>query len=339
MTSFRTKAVSTASLLAGISAVAGVALMLAAPAGAQTNAAPQAASAAPAAPAGPTLTGPRRPGVFSAGSIDAVKYTPTCGDFDVGIDAAAIQESTSRTFILEQERLFNGLQDRWDAWQDCITQNANIDYLALQKLMADSVRVQLEGGVTNYNATSQAAQAAVSRIQALGSRAAPKKEKKRRGKEEAVAAVAEVVEPEIPLPTWSMSGDRAFGSLSGGTVDAIAYTSGCPAFDLRVSPEGFGSVTSGATFNSMITALNAGREPLLAWNKCVGDEANKDFKDIEDVINTGASAVLNPAIARYSQRRGAIQTQLNFHRAPGGVLAPADVRRPPAKAAPKKKKN
>jgi hypothetical protein len=59
-------------------------------------------------------------------------------------------------------------------------------------------------------------------------------------------------------------------------------------------------------------------------------EVARDYATIQERINTGRRAVLEPALAAYQQRYGFIQSRLNLQKQPGGVLAPPEAAPRPA---------
>ena len=54
-------------------------------------------------------------------------------------------------------------------------------------------------------------------------------------------------------------------------------------------------------------------------------EVARDYSTIQERINAGRRAVLEPALAAYQQRYGFIQSRINLQKQPGGVLAPPDA--------------
>ena len=54
-------------------------------------------------------------------------------------------------------------------------------------------------------------------------------------------------------------------------------------------------------------------------------EVARDYSTIQERINAGRRAVLEPALAAYQQRYGFIQSRINLQKQPGGVLAPPEA--------------
>jgi hypothetical protein len=311
-----------------------------APAAAATPAAPPAAAPAPATPAAPateSVSAPRRPGTFTAGTVSTMRYTPNCGAFEIGMDAEAIQNATSRAFLQEQQTRYNGLQARWEAWQDCITVNAQVDYDQFEPLLSRTVRGKVDADVANFNAVAAAPAANVSRVQALRRPPPPPPPRNRRGQQPAEAAAPAVAPtpPGVPPITWTTPTGRFPGVFSGGRADQMTYAFGCPEYRLEVTANDFNTTQDPLAFNAMVEILRSAPERLTPYHQCLADQANQDLQSLDEVVNGGADAVLRPAAEAYGRQRAEIQRQLNLHREPGGLLAAGDApRRPAAPATP-----
>jgi hypothetical protein len=308
---------------------------------------PVVAMAQSAEPAAATRTIERKPGVFSGGPISSLTYTPSCGQFEVGIDAAAIQESTSRDFVASQARLFDTLQDRWDAYNDCVLENARVDFDLFVTRDADGtakfgrvveagVKGPNDAMVAQFNAARDAAAANQPRIAEIAARRPARPERRRRGEE---APAAPPPEEGLPAVTWVAPADdaRFEGTISAGPANTVTYTSGCPAYSVESSAEAFNTSQSPTHFNGLIDLLNTAPGKIQQASSCVSGQASDDANMIDDVINRGVDAFLRPQIEAYGIRRSAIQTQLNFHRQPGGLLAPPELRRPTPAPAPRRR--
>jgi hypothetical protein len=94
--------------------IATAAIGLVAAIGAQFGGVPAfAQSATPAAAPAPAASNiPVHAGNFSGGKVDSITYSPTCPVFKFDMDAAAIQESTSRTFVEGEKRRFDGVREK-----------------------------------------------------------------------------------------------------------------------------------------------------------------------------------------------------------------------------------
>lgn len=328
-------------LAAALGAPAALAQAAAAPTAPTAPAAPRAApatpaaAAAPAAPAGETVQVIRRKGTFTPGTVETMRYTPNCGAFVIGMDAEAIQNATSRQFLLEQQNLYDALQPRWEAHQDCITVNAQADYDLFEPLLSRTIRARIDADIANFNTVAAAPGANLERIQAAArARPAQAPRNNRRGNQQQAAPEPPPPPPGVPAVTWTAPTGRLPGVFSGGPADQVTYTSSCPDYRLEVTVNDFNTVADPAAFNAMVEILRSAPTRLTAYHQCLADQANEDLRALDEVINAGADAVLRPAADQYGRQRAEISRQLNLHREPGGLLAAGDPARRPAPAAP-----
>jgi hypothetical protein len=296
----------------------------AAPAQATPSAAPKAAT--PATPARPTV--PRHPGTFSGGKIDQLTYVPTCPAFTMDMDAAAIQESSSKAFVEGEARRFETIREKWDAHEDCLTENARLDIEAIRTKLGDDLSNQANAEVTAFNALNAAAQANVDRVSKL---AAPKAKK-------GAPAAAPAAAP--PLSPWTTPTGRLVGSLSGNG-QAPEYVTGCPSAVAAVTVADLGSVGTRDGFNALVEELKVMPGRINEVRTCRQDNGQQDYEAVQQAIEKGVNAVFVPRKNAFERTYSAVRFQLNEHRKAGGLLAPPELRRPAKaapKAAPKKKK-
>jgi hypothetical protein len=150
---------------------------------AQTPAAAPAKAAASVAAS--TSNVPRHPGVYAGTKVDAMTYTPSCPAFTLGMDAAAIQESSSRSYVEGEARRFETMRDRWDEYEDCLTENARRDIEVVRTSLGDTLSSAAANEASVFNAMNTAATANIERI---GKLPAPKAPKAPRGAPAAPAA-------------------------------------------------------------------------------------------------------------------------------------------------------
>ena len=312
--------------------LSGSVLAQTAPTAPTAPAAPAAPAAAtpPAEPAPPTITVPRRYGVFSGGPITEMTYTPQCGTFEIGIDAEAIQNATSRTFLLEQQAKFDALQGRWDAWTDCVIVNAQEDYNLMNPMMSAAVSARINEVASGVNAVVASIEPNVARVSAIRP---PPPPRQRRGQQPAAEAVPAAQPPGVPPVTYTAPEGRFPGVFSAGPSNTVTYSSACPAWQLEVTVDDFNTVTDRAALSAMIEIVRSSGDRFGMYRTCLLEQANEDLDSLDDVINGGANQILGAAGEAYGMERNAIQRQLNLHKEPGGLLA-APESRPPAARTP-----
>jgi hypothetical protein len=316
----------------GLGAIAAVlAYAAATTATAQTPAAatPPPAKAAPAAAPAPASSNiPRHIGVFAGGKVDAVTYAPSCPAFVIGMDAAAIQESNSRAFVEGEARKLDGLRDRWDAYEDCITENARRDIEVVRTVLGDTLSSAATAEATNFNAMNAAATANVERIGRLPAPKAPKASRN------APAAATPAAPPA--LSTWTPPTGRFIGSISG-SAEALTYTTGCPDPTGAISVASFASESTRDGYSRLIEELRAMPDRINQVRTCRQENGQQDYELVQKAVTDGVNAVFIPRKTAFEREFAAIRFQLNEHRKPGGLLAPPEMGRPAARPASKSK--
>lgn len=266
---------------------------------------------------------PRHVGIFSAGSIANAKYTPNCPTFTFNMDATAIQESRDRRFVEAENARFGAIRSGWEAYEDCITENARRDIDVMRDAIGNNVVDAAKAEDTLLSAVYAAATAASTRLR----NATPAKKKKDTAPEAAAAAIQS---------RWVKPVGRLVGSVTTGPVSLNSYVSACPVFRGDVTVADFEAVTSGPAFNNMLTAVNGMPPKIIEARTCRNENNQQDYDDVQKRIETGLNDVYVPAKTLFENQYQAVRTQLNLHRQPGGLLAPAGSSRPAA-AAPKAK--
>jgi hypothetical protein len=293
------------------------------PAAPSPAAPPPKAAAAPAAPA--TSNIPRHFGTFSGSKIDALTYAPTCPVFVIGMDAAAIQESSSRAFVAAEAAKLDGLRDRWDAYEDCLTENARRDIDAVRTVLGDTLSNAATTEATTFNAINAAATANLGRVNALPAPKAPKASRN---------APAAPVAAAPALSSWTPPTGRFVGTLSG-TAQAPVYETGCPNALGSFTAASFTNETTRDGFSQLLNELRAMPERINQVRSCRQENGQEDYEVAQKVINDGFNAVFVPRKNAFEREYAAIRFQLNEHRKPGGLLAAPELGRGPARPAPK----
>jgi hypothetical protein len=296
---------------------------------AQTPAAatpPAAKAAAPAAPA--TSSIPRHVGTYSGSKIDTVRYTPSCPEFVMSMDAAAIQESNNRAFVEGEARKILTIREKWDEYEDCVTTNAGRDIELLREALGSTLSNSATAEVTAFNAMNNAASANVGRI---GKLAAPKAPKAPRGAPATPAAAGPT------LSAWTTPTGRFIGTLSG-TTSAPVYTTGCPDPLGTLSVESFVNEGTRDGFEGLLAELRAKPDRINQARTCRQENGQSDYEVLRETVNRDINTIVGPKKNAFEREYAAINFQINEHKKPGGVLAPPDSRRAPSKAAPTKTK-
>jgi hypothetical protein len=297
---------------------------------------PGAATAPPkaAAPTGSAASAtsniPRHIGSYRGDKIDAMSYVPSCPAFVMGIDAAAIQESNSRAFVEGESRKFMTIRDTWEAHEDCLTENARRDIDLVRNVLGDTLSNNATAEAAAFNAMNTAATENVGRI---GKLAAPKAPKAPRGAPPVAAPVA----PVSTLSAWTPPTGRFVGTLSG-TAAAPVYKSGCPDALGTLSAASFVNEGTREGFERLLSELRAMPDRINQVRTCRQENGQNDYEAVQKVVTDGVNAVFMPRKAAFEREYAAINFQINEHKKPGGVLAPPEMRRAPAKAAPVKTK-
>ncbi len=292
-------------------------------------AAPAKAPAAAPAPASAASSVPRHPGVYTGAKVDAQTYAPSCPAFTIGMDAAAIQESASRSYVEAEARRFEGLRERWDGYEDCLTENARRDIEVIRNVLGDTLSGRAAAEASAFNALNTAASGNVERIGKLPAAKAPKAP---RGAPPAAAAVAA---PPSTLSPWTTPTGRFVGSITGA-ADAPTYSSGCPDAMGGLEPAAFTSEGTRDGFGKLLDELRAKPDRINQVRACRQENGQDDYEAIQKTVQEGVNGVFVPRKTAFEREYAAIRFQLNEHRKVGGLLAPPELSRP--KAAPTKAK-
>jgi hypothetical protein len=298
-----------------------------APAAAPTPAAPPAKAAAPA-PAASNI--PRHPGVYRGDKVDAQTYAPSCPVYTIGMDAAAIQESSSRAFVEGEARRFENIRERWDAYEDCLTENARLDIDVVRNSLGDTLSAAAANEASVFNAMQAAATTNIERISKMP---VPKAPKAPRG----APAVAAPVAAAVALSPWTNPTGRFVGSLTGMAM-APVYMSGCPDALGGMTPATFNAEATRDGFNNLLTELRAKPERINQARACRQENGQDDYEAIQKTVQDGVNAVFVPSKSAFEREYAAVRFQLNEHRKAGGLLAPPEMSRPKAPAAKTKAK-
>ena len=245
---------------------------------------------------------PRNPGVLTAGKLDSITYTPNCTKkFVFDVDAAAIQESTNRAFLLAQEAKFNGLRQRWNEYEDCMVENAKLDVKELNDKLSAYIQASADLEEKSYIATSQAANEASARIAANKKKVAPK-------------GFTPIAWTEIE-PTA-----RAMGTVTAGPISSITYASGCGVYTGEVTVEDFKNVTSPEDFNKMVDVLKVGPAKIQKAIDCRNKNVQEDFTIISKKIQDDLNAAYLPEKTKFETQYAKVRNQFNMQRQAGGAL-------------------
>ncbi len=288
--------------------------------GAQAFAQPAAPATVPA-PA--TSNIPEHTGSFSGDKVDTLTYVPSCPAFKFDMDAAAIQESTSRSYVEGEKRRFEAVRDKWDAYEDCLIENARRDIDDIRDYLGAYLAKTADEEREIFGAMNNAAAANVDRISKLPMPKAPKK------KGEAAAVEA----PQAALSVWSEPKGRFVGTLSG-TGAAPKYATACPDALGALKPEAFATSNSRNEFNGLLDELRALPDRINQVRACRQENGQDDFEAIQKAVQDGVNAVFQPSKTAFEKEYAAVRFQLNEHQKPGGLLAPPEMGRAPAKKAP-----
>jgi hypothetical protein len=278
--------------------------------------APKAAAAAPAA-----SNIPRHAGIYSGQKVDALTYAPTCPAFNIGMDAAAIQESSSRAYVAAEAARFDSVRDRWDAYEDCITENARRDIEIVRNNLGDNLSNAATSEAAVFNAMNTAASANIERI---GKLPAPRAPKATRGAPAAAAAAAAVAPSTVSA--WTTPTGRFIGTLTG-TADTPTYTSGCPSALGTLTPESFATEATRDGYTRLLDELRVMPTRINEVRTCRQENGQDDYEAVQKAVNDGFAAVFVPRKNAFEREYAAIRFQLNEHRKPGGLLAPAEMGR------------
>jgi hypothetical protein len=293
--------------------------------------APAAKAASPAPAASTTSSIPRHAGSYTGQKVDAMTYVPSCPAFAIGMDAAAIQESSSRTYVEGEARRFESIRDRWDAYEDCLTENARRDIAIVRDNLGDTLSSAAANEATVFNGMNTAATANIERI---GKLPVPKAPKAVRG----APAAAAVATPAAPtVSAWTTPTGRFVGTLTG-TADAPVYATGCPNALASLSAASFATENTRDGFTRLLDELRAMPDRINQVRTCRQENGQQDYEAVQKIVTDGVNAVFVPRKTAFEREFAAVRFQLNEHRKPGGLLAPPEMGRAKAKApAPKTK--
>lgn len=303
--------------------IATAAIGLAAAIGTQFVGVPAFAQATAPAEAPATSSIPVHPGNFSGSKVDTLTYTPSCPAFKFDMDAAAIQESTSRTFVEGEKRRFDAVREKWDAYEDCLVENARRDIEAIRINLGDYLSNAANEEAKAFNAMNAAATANIERI---GKLPAPKQSKR---KNEPAAVEA----PQAALSAWTEPKGRFIGTLTGSAAQP-QYTSACPTALGTLTADAFASENTRNGFNALLDELRAAPDRINQVRTCRQDNGQEDYEVIQKVVQDGVNSVFQPSKTAFEKEFAAVRFQLNEHQKPGGLLAPPEMGRAPAKKAP-----
>ncbi len=192
----------------------------------------------------------------------------------------------------------------------------------MRDIISDYVTSEADKETQTLSALNTAATSNLDRVKAI---AAAKKAK------------AATTLPAIPPSEWKKPEGRLVGTLKSGTISAGNYSGGCPVYKFNVTTENFATVTTGPGFNAYIEALKQAAPSISEARVCRNENSQKDYNDIQNVIQDGLNEVYIPAKTNFENKYVAVRNQLNLQREPGGLLAPSNTPRPSAAPAPKAK--
>jgi hypothetical protein len=304
--------------------IATVAIGLVGAIGAQFVNAPAFAQAQTSAPAASSI--PVHVGNFSGAKVDSLAYTPSCPAFKFDMDAAAIQESASRTFVEGERRRFEAIREKWDSYEDCLIENARRDIESIRVSLGDYLSNAANEEAKTFNSMNTAATGNIERISKLPAPKAPKK------KGEVVAVEA----PQAALSAWTEPKGRFVGNLIGSAAQP-QYTSSCPAALGTLTVEAFVESNTRNGFNALLDELRAMPDRINQVRTCRQENGQEDYEVIQKVVQDGVNAVFQPSKTAFEKEYAAVRFQLNEHQKPGGLLAPPEMGRAPAKKAPPSK--
>jgi hypothetical protein len=295
------------------------------------------AAAQPAAPSSASPTAPPpasqipvHAGEFIGEKIDALTYKPTCPVFNFDMDAAAIQESTSRAYVEGEKRRFEQVREKWDAYEDCLTENGRRDIDVIRVKLGESLSKLADDEVKLFNALNAAATANIERITKLPPSKTPKK------KSDPVAGEA----PQAALSAWAEPTGRMVGTIKG-SGSALEYMTGCPSAIGTVTVERFTTENTRNGFNALLDELRALPQRINQVRTCRQENGQDDYEALQKAVQDGVNVVFQPSKSAFEREYANVRFQLNEHQKPGGLLAPPELSRGPAKkkaAAPKAKK-
>jgi hypothetical protein len=320
---------------AAVTTVALGALAAALAYGSTSLAVAQTPAAKPAVPAAASTSSniARHAGTYTGQKVDAMTYTPSCPAFTIGMDAAAIQESSSRSFVAAEAARFEGVRDRWDAYEDCLTENARRDIEIVRNNLGDTLSNAATNEATIFNNMNTAASANIERI---GKLPAPRAPKATRGAPVPPANAPPTAAPSTLSP-WTAPTGRFVGSLSG-TAAAPVYMSGCPSALGTITPASFASEATRDGYTRLLDELKAMPDRINQVRTCRQENGQTDYEAVQKTVTEGVNAVFVPRKTAFEREYRAVSFQLNEHRKAGGLLAPAEMGRPKAPAAKAKKK-
>lgn len=288
-------------------------------------AAPPAKAAAPAA-ASAASNIPRHAGTYRGDKVDAQTYAPSCPAFTIGMDAAAIQESSSRSYVEGEARRFEGIREQWDAYEDCLTENARRDIEVVRNALGDTLSAAATSEASVFNAMNTAATANIERI---GKLPVAKAAKAPRGAPTPAPAAAT---PAVStLSAWTNPTGRFVGTLTGSAA-APAYASGCPDALSGITPEAFTAETTRDGFNRLLDELRAKPDRINQARTCRQTNGQDDYEAVQKTVQDGVNAIFVPRKSAFEREYAAVRFQLNEHRKPGGLMAPPEMGRAKAKA-------
>jgi hypothetical protein len=165
-------------------------------------------AAAPAAAPAPAVSNiPVHAGNFTGGKVDSITYTPSCPAFKFDMDAAAIQESTSRAYVEGEKRRFDAVREKWDAYEDCLVENARRDIDVVRISLGDYLSAAANEEAKAFNGMNAAATGNIERIGKLPAPKASKKKGDAAAAEAPQAALSAWTEPKTPAtaltPCWT----------------------------------------------------------------------------------------------------------------------------------------
>jgi hypothetical protein len=266
----------------------------------------------------------------AATEVDAQTYVPSCPAFSIGMDAAAIQESASRAYVEGEARRFESIRDKWDTYEDCLTENARRDIEVVRTSLGDTLSGAASGEAAMFNEMNTAATANIERI---GKLPAPKAVRAPRGAPPAAAAPGAA----SALSAWTTPTGRFVGTLTG-SASAPVYASGCPNALGAITPASFANEATRDGFNNLLNELRAMPDRINQVRTCRQENGQQDYEAIQKTVQDGVNTVFVPRKTAFEREYAAVRFQLNEHRKAGGLLAPPEMGRAKAPASKSKAK-
>lgn len=269
----------------------------------------------------PNADVPRYMGIYTAGTVDKIQYTPTCPEYVIEFDTAKVQVSEDKAYVEAQAARLPEIEKGIEKYQNCMVVNFGRD------------RDDFISRLRDYNLGVAAKEA---RISADITAAADKTYNQivadiKKGKP------SKDVEP-VFTSKWKAPEGRYIGSITAGTIDKLTYTGSCPDYFVEITADDFNKTRTKDRYTALSDYVNAEPTRRKAHEKCRVDNAMSDYEALQVAMKASFDKSWAASVDKYDKKLSIIESVIETARKYTSGKPAVKAGAKPKAPAPKKKK-